>query len=175
MITSFKAGAGVEKDSIKLEVVQRKDFLNIDWDERLDTLMTSIENDQENHLLNLTYSGKKHPYATLTYSPFNTKSMETFYERQDGSRAFMSNYMRDLYGSSKYKYDGDDIMLSSLFNNYNERFKNPLLSMEHRVQVPLEIWETKTSYIALVGERNTHDAPASYHYFVIAEPKSSNK
>jgi len=62
---------------------------------------------------------------------------------------FLSSYITELYGPSKYIYEGEDITQTTLWNKYNELFKN-----NHRNFPPAEIWITPTTAICLVQANN---------------------
>ncbi len=175
MVTTFKGGLGIEKDSIEIEVFLRKDFLDINWNEPSDIRLTTFENESKNYWLNLTYSAEKQAHATLIYYPLDIESLKDTEIVKNESRSFLSDYITKLYGNSRFQFDGEDIMLSPLVDSYNSRFKTPLSTRQGKLEVPAEIWETPTSYIALICEKNTLNAKPNYFYTVVAEPKSSNK
>lgn len=62
---------------------------------------------------------------------------------------FLSSYITELYGPSKYIYEGKDITQTTLRDKYNELFKN-----NHRDFPPAEIWITPTTAICLVQANN---------------------
>lgn len=83
------------------------------------------------------------------------------------TRSFWHSLVTLNYGKSIFKYDGDDIRETTLWGEYQKRFKNTLnekIYPKTTDKYPVEIWETSTSYICLFGIHRSW-------YYVIAEPK----
>jgi len=77
---------------------------------------------------------------------YDNEALEFRYEMEYN---FLSSYITELYGPSKYIYEGEDITQTTLWNKYNELFKN-----NHRNFPPAEIWITSTTAICLVQANN---------------------
>ncbi len=77
---------------------------------------------------------------------YDREALETKYKMEYD---FLSSYITELYGPSKYIYEGEDITQTTLWDKYNELFKN-----NHRDFPPAEIWVTPTTAICLVQANN---------------------
>lgn len=80
---------------------------------------------------------------------------------------FLHNYITLVYGESTLKYNGDDLKETTLWEDYNKRFKNPLTIETYpgyKDKYPVEIWDTPSSYICLFAVQDGF-------YYVIAEPR----
>lgn len=100
-----------------------------------------------------------------------------FYNKMDGddkelrkeawlmTRSFWHSYVTLIYGESILKYEGEDVRETSLRDEYNERFKNPLeTGIGTTDAYPVEIWETQSTHICMIAIYNGW-------YYVIAEPR----
>jgi hypothetical protein len=89
-------------------------------------------------------------------------------EAREMTRSFFHEYITMIYGESILKYDGEDVRQTTLWNDYNSRFKNPLDSKIYphgNNNYPIEIWETPSTYICLFSLYTGW-------YYVIAEPRN---
>ena len=77
---------------------------------------------------------------------YDNEALESKYKMEYN---FLQSYITELYGPSKYMYEGEDITQTTLWNKYNELFKN-----NHRDFPPAEIWITPTTAICLVQANN---------------------
>lgn len=169
-VIGFKDGKAVEKDSVRIHVAEPRDFLGISWKTIVDTAYITFENTLDNYILNLSCSSKNYPHALLKYRGVKITTDEEREKSRKTSRPFFYNYITTLYGESKFRFEGDDISLSPLADTYHARFKTPL--NEIYGEVPVAIWETQTSYIALIGKKDSLlEGDSYFYYWVIAEPK----
>lgn len=172
-VLGFKNGQIEHKDSVKIEVAEPKDFLGIDWKTATDTLFVSFENDAHNYYLNLSYSSKEYPHALLKYYGIRVHTDKEWIKSREESRNFLFEYITQLYGKSTFRFDGANISDSPLISEYNLRFRTPLIDIDKKKSIPIAIWETSTSNIALIGKNNFEIEDHPNFYEVIAEPKQS--
>lgn len=165
--TGYKDNEIVTQSSLDIEVGEPRDFLGIDWKNAKDTTLLSFFNTVENYALDLSYSSENYPLATLNRSIIKIKTDKEWIENSKAARIQLSDYITQLYGKSKFRFEGEDISQSPLLPEYNTRFKNPMKNK----YLPIEIWETKTSRFALIGT-TMHFLPEGNlnHYQVVAEP-----
>ncbi|WP_029905389.1 hypothetical protein [Prevotella sp. 10(H)] len=84
------------------------------------------------------------------------------------TESFFHEYITLIYGKSIARYEGEDVRETTLWDEYNKRFKNKLgdnIYPRYNEKYPVEIWETPTSNICLYAiYRN--------RYYIVAEPRS---
>lgn len=83
------------------------------------------------------------------------------------TRSFWHSYITLIYGESIFKYEGEDVRQTTLWEEYNKRFKNKLVETypAYGEKYPVEIWETQTTSICLYSLYTGW-------YYVLAEPNT---
>lgn len=195
-VLAYKDGELIDQDSIEYEVKRPAgDFFSVNWslgldakDQRL-TFRTGVT--PINFLvtggfggieIDLSYfsNSEKSEYALLSYmSWYHTNSdfpkkeeSQSEYEKRiqeeiNYTRTLFHDMITQFYGNSTCIYSGEDVRESTLWDEYNKRFKNPLgkeIYPSYEEVYPVEIWDTPTASICLFSVYTGW-------YYVIAEPK----
>jgi len=152
------------KDSVTVNVINKRDFLGVNWKNVKDSLFVSYDENVNNIRFNLEskYNDGK-AYAILRANPSYTK----FKGFEEGARKEFIKIINNLYGESKYSYNGDDYSNSDLLDEFDSMFKKGLGKNNY----PIKIWQTEKNNIVLLAniDREFRDY---YYYYILAEPRN---
>lgn len=174
-VDGYREGKVYSTDTTIINVYEPRDFLSIRWgDDNTKKEYYNFINSVNNFFLNLKYYSEPVPHALLTYSPrsYGRDEEEKYLANIKSSRKYLYDYITELYGAHAFNFDGDDITQGALENEYNARFKIPLdaISSKSLPKIPLTIWETNSTYIALIAIVYP-ESPEYTYYEIIAEPR----
>lgn len=168
-VNGWRDGLIVKFVSREIEVVAKKDFLNINWNEKEPIYNVISVNHTKNYDLRFHFEPnghKKAPFAAILLNPYKRYGINYYnkFEREE-----LSNYVKKLYGDSKFKFEGSDPKLTNLREIYKSNF-----IYADPYKYPIEIWETNTTKIVLYAEftyiqSQTQEDPF-YFYYLLAEP-----
>lgn len=105
----------------------------------------------------------------LPYDGYDREILaQNYKKRNEFEYALLNGMITNYYGYPAFEYVGKDATQTDLIEEYNKRFKRPLYD-----NYPTKIWETSSSYIALIqnsGEVNGEN----YNIVVtiVAEPRN---
>lgn len=172
--SGYKDGKIVSTDTAYIQVVSNKDFMGLNWkDDNKENKFFNYMSEVENFYVPFTYYWKNTEYALIEYKPYEANANDRYLIYAKG-RIYLSDMITKIYGEAKHKYDGEDILKSPLLAEYQNRFKTSLEDLNSHKDItamPLVIWETSSTYIALIGMKSTEEGPYAYQSFeIIAEP-----
>lgn len=178
-VDGYIDGKVYSTDTTKVKVGESKDFLGIDWSEdNAGKEYYYFTNYMKEYYLTLSFEETPNPHSVLGFRPNNINSVEEkekYISILKSSRKYLYDYITGLYGNSVFTYEGEDITQTPLEEEYGNRFKTSLtgeISGTGSVCYPLAIWETETTYMALVAITNDGSLePDRVLYAVIAEPR----
>jgi hypothetical protein len=168
----YKDGVIISADTAKIKVNLSGDFLGLSWNKEGSETVFNFLSSENNLYLNPVYKGGDSPYILLDYNVRDWVDEDEWRKRHAESRFFLYDYITGLYGKSIFNFEGEDIKQTPLVDKYNERFKTSLDSItQYSSFVPVAIWETDKSNIALVGSVKSGIETDINYYQVIAEPR----
>lgn len=86
--------------------------------------------------------------------------------RFDTEYALYHSYLTELYGTSQFIYNGDDLTQTTLWDEYTKQFTHYEITSNY---YPVEIWKTSTSAICII-RYNNKISQRKVESIVIAEP-----
>lgn len=166
-ITGYKGGNIISKDSLEINVVDKYDFLGVNWKALKDSSFATYDNTILDIRFRLkTFRLSTGPVATLHYQTSSDYKIENRTNFAARSKKILTDYITELYGIPKYDENSvANRWLPPFKTMFESDFKYQLASDE----VPLTIWETKTSRIALI-EKKYLEKEENRYYWIIAEP-----
>lgn len=175
-VFGYKGGIMTQSDTVNIVAQQKGDFLSVSWNNiGLPDSFYPYASEKENYHLDLFYNRRSTQHALLSYKVIAADNVAETRAQYLLSRAVLSGYITSLYGASTHIYPGNDITQTDLLDEYNERFLTHLIGADLQNPdfefVPVEIWETATSHIALIGTIYTGEDEGYTYFKVIAEPK----
>ncbi|MFZ4260700.1 hypothetical protein ACFRAE_01565 [Sphingobacterium sp. HJSM2_6] len=166
-IAGFKNGKKVDQDSLEIQVVNKHDFLGVNWTAVKDSSYITYDNNILDFSLNLkTYQTENGPLATLVYQFSSEPIQENRGNRAERSKLFLKEYISSLYGLAKAEAKNTNAIDEALIKRFKANFNYKLST---GVQ-PLAVWETQKSTIALLEHRNP-DNSDDHYYWIVAEPR----
>lgn len=159
IIWGYKEGQIASGDTVKIKVRPKADFLGIYWSNvgTPGSFYNYIDYDDD-YILDLLYNRRDMQYALLSYKILTYVDENDLKERNLKSRQLLTDYIKSLYGNTAFEYNGNDITQSPLETEYYKRFEVPLGQIDLTftpeagyMYIPLVIWDTPASHIALLG------------------------
>lgn len=169
-------------DTTIINVGNQKDFIAIKWSEdNTKKYFFNFLNEAEGFNMYLDYYNEPSQYAVLEHRVYFDAylTVEEYYNGLKSSRKYLSDYISELYGEPIFLYDKEDITQSLLENEYHDRFNIPLnkVGKNELPHIPLAIWETESTNMALLAMETTPIVTDSieykrFFYKVIGAPKN---
>lgn len=173
--SGYKDGKIISTDTAYIQVVNNKDFMGLNWkDNNKEKEFFNYISKVGNFYMPFTYCWENTEYALIEYRPYDiNKETNLIYAK---GRVYLSDLMTELYGEANLRYDGEDILKSPLALEYQNKFKTSLEDLrnsQYYKTIPLAIWETPSTYIALIGIKDIReDGYADQSFKIIAEPRN---
>ncbi|MDD3788802.1 MAG: hypothetical protein PHO94_08900 [Petrimonas sp.] len=162
-LTGYRNNTIVQKDSAAIIITNNKDFLGINWKEidGTDKYNTGYYDAFSSYNFS-TFTTRQNGIASAALLRINDKDKGDFNYAEE-SKEILYDYICKLYSKPVYT-EKDDINL--LMEKYKTLFRNP-----QKNTVPVCIWTTKTSNIALINhEEMIYLEGAKFRIY--AEPKN---
>lgn len=163
LINCYKDDKIVWSNSAKIRIDNNKDFLGYNWKDITESAdhSTGYHDVFERDYSFATYPAFKNevPSVRLFCRNVKYKKDDEYLAFLEESKNILENLITSLYSEPKYDSTDDDLLLS----RYNELFRT-----KYNDLIPLAIWTTRVSSIALVKIKDKFDG--NYEYEVHAEP-----
>lgn len=158
-IEGFKDGKKIYTDQTSVNVTDNNDFLAVNWN---GFTATGYNNILQNNTLGF-FNGfeNQHPYVLVTNIWDNMYSYtDTQIKQMD--KEYLYNYLAKYYSAPTYS-EGNTDMKDRYTQNFKKSIKN---------DIPVHIWITTKSKIALMKQYSSTDPSLFIGYIVIAEPNN---
>lgn len=175
-VSGYRDGKVVSTDTAYVQVVNNKDFMGLNWKDEQNKEKRFYDQrlEKDSARVHLSYQWQDTEYALVQYRPGpDVKNHKDIFLK---GRSYLFNLMGKIYGEPVLQYQDENILLSPLVAEYQSRFETPLQSIEslgNYTTMPLAIWETPSTYIALIGTKHKGEGTYIDEYFeLIAEPRN---
>ncbi|MGE6395340.1 hypothetical protein [Chryseobacterium scophthalmum] len=160
-ILGYKSGKIIYKDDINLKVSDTKDFLVTNWDNfSVNTPKGYYNALGKNSLVFYNDFENGNPYIFVSNSWDNMNSY-TADQIKTMDKDFLYNYFAKMYSTPQYSEANTPNLKDIYVQNFKKSLKN---------DIPVNIWITPKSKIALVKEYSDYNPSQFYGYRIIAEP-----
>lgn len=160
-ILGYKNGKIIYKNDLQLKITNNRDFLVTNWNSFSENNTIAYHNVLTKNSLTFTNSfDNSYPYILVSnvWENQNNYTNDLIYTMD---KDFLYNYFVKLYSIPQYSVSGSQ----NIKNVYLQSFKKKLNN-----DVPINIWITPKSKIALLKQFSLTDPSKFYGYIVIAEP-----
>lgn len=162
-LTGYRNNTIVQKDSATIIITNDKDFLGINWNEIDGTDNYNIGyHDAFSNYNFSAHKTKKNDITSVTFLHMNDKDKGDF-DYAGEAKKILYDYICKIYSQPTYNENTDDDLL---MEKYKTLFKSPQANT-----VPVCIWTTKTSNIALI-DYSEKLYLESAKFRIYAEPKN---